>query len=132
MFGSAASAGSSRIIVDGILALAVGSLILAFPGATAMTAILLVAGWSFVNGVTDLSAGVAVARAGGRSWPLAVSGVASLATSILAVALPGLTLAGIVTLVGFWQVAAGALAVAAAWRARETLPGAPLALAAGG
>src|SRR5262245_23839270 len=86
MFRSEAQAGSSRLIVDGLLALVVGGLILAFPGVTALTAVVLFAGWTFLNGVTEITAGVSVARAGGRSWPHAVSGIASLTTAVLAVA----------------------------------------------
>jgi uncharacterized membrane protein HdeD (DUF308 family) len=132
MFRSEAQAGSSRLIVDGILALVVGGLILAFPGVTALTAVVLVASWSFVNGATEIAAGVSVAGAGGRSWPHALSGIASLAAAGLAITHPGLTLVGLVTIVGVWQVVAGLLAIGAAWQARDTLPGTALAMTAGG
>lgn len=107
---------SHRLILDGLLAVAVGVLILAFPGATALTAVGLVAVWSTVNGVNDLASGVVAARAGGRAWPLVITGLLSVAAAILVLSAPVASLLGIATIVGFWQVAVGATGLASAIR----------------
>jgi uncharacterized membrane protein HdeD (DUF308 family) len=107
---------SHRLILDGLLAVAVGVLILAFPGATALTAVGLVAVWSTVNGVNDLASGIATARTGGRAWPLVITGLLSVTAAIVVLSAPVATLLGIATIVGFWQVAVGATGLVAAIR----------------
>ena len=107
MFRTFATRQANRLIVDGLLALAVGMAMVLFPGATALTAVGLVAVWSAVNGLTDLGAGLGAARSGGRAWPLVINGLLAIATTILVLTAPVATLLGIATLVGIWQLLVG-------------------------
>jgi uncharacterized membrane protein HdeD (DUF308 family) len=107
------------LVLQGILGILFGVLAIAFPGIALVTLAYLFAAWAIVSGVSQLAEGYRVAEARGRSWPFAVMGVVSIAAGILAALIPGITILGLVLLLGSWLVILGALMVYTAWRIRR-------------
>jgi uncharacterized membrane protein HdeD (DUF308 family) len=96
-----------------ILALAVGVIALVLPGPTLAALVLLVGAYLVVEGVLSLVAALRAARRK-RRWGASVAkGVVDLAAGVLTFFLPGLTLLGLVYLLGVWAIFTGVLEIVA-------------------
>ena len=111
------------LALQGVLGILFGVLAILFPGIALVTLAYLFAAWAIVSGASQLVEGYRVAEARGRSWPFAVMGVVSIAAGILAALIPGITILGLVLLLGSWLVILGALMVYTAWRIRREVTG---------
>jgi uncharacterized membrane protein HdeD (DUF308 family) len=111
------------LVLQGILGIAFGILAILFPGLALVTLAYIFAIWAIVSGLSHLGEGMRVAEARGRSWPFAVIGVISLLAGVLAVIVPGITVFGLVLLLGAWLVTQGAMEVYTAYRIRREVTG---------
>jgi uncharacterized membrane protein HdeD (DUF308 family) len=111
------------LVLQGILGIAFGILAFLFPGLALVTLAYIFAIWAIVSGLSHLGEGMRVAEARGRSWPFAVIGVISLLAGVLAVIVPGITVFGLVLLLGAWLVTQGAMEVYTAYRIRREVTG---------
>lgn len=111
------------LVLQGILGIVFGVLAILFPDIALVTLAYLFAAWAIVSGASQLVEGYRVAEARGRSWPFAVMGVVSIVAGILAALIPGITVLGLVLLLGSWLVILGALMVYTAWRIRREVTG---------
>jgi uncharacterized membrane protein HdeD (DUF308 family) len=111
------------LVLQGILGIAFGILAILFPGLALVTLAYIFAIWAIVSGLSHLGEGMRVAEARGRSWPFAVIGVISLLAGVLAVIVPGITVFGLVLLLGAWLVTQGAMEVYTAYRIRREITG---------
>ena len=111
------------LVLQGILGIVFGILALLFPDLALVTLAYLFAAWAIVTGVSHLAEGTRVAEARGRSWPFAVTGVISIVAGIIAAFLPGITILGLVLLLGAWLVTQGVMEIYTAWRIRREVTG---------
>jgi uncharacterized membrane protein HdeD (DUF308 family) len=111
------------LVLQGILGIAFGVLAILFPGLALVTLAYIFAIWAIVSGLSHLGEGMRVAEARGRSWPFAVIGVISLLAGVIAVIVPGITIFGLVLLLGAWLVTQGAMEVYTAYRIRREVAG---------
>jgi uncharacterized membrane protein HdeD (DUF308 family) len=111
------------LVIQGIMGIAFGILAILFPGLALVTLAYIFAIWAIVSGLSHLGEGMRVAEARGRSWPFAVIGVISLLAGVLAVIVPGITVFGLVLLLGAWLVTQGAMEVYTAYRIRREITG---------
>ena len=111
------------LVVQGVLGILFGVLAIAFPGIALLTLAYLFAAWALITGASQIGEGWRVAETRGRSWPFAVMGVVSIAAGILAALIPGITIYGLVVLLGAWFVVQGVMEVYAAWRIRAEVTG---------
>lgn len=111
------------LALQGILGILFGVVAIAFPDIALVTLALLFAAWAFVSGVSQLAEGWRVAEARGRSWPFAVAGIVSVLAGIIAAIVPGITILGIVLVLGSWLVIQGVMEVYAAWQIRREVTG---------
>jgi uncharacterized membrane protein HdeD (DUF308 family) len=111
------------LVVQGVLGILFGVLAIVFPGIALLTLAYLFAAWALISGVSQLAEGWRVAEHRGRSWPFAVMGVISIAAGILAALIPGITILGLVVLLGAWFVIQGVMEVYTAWRIRAEVSG---------
>jgi uncharacterized membrane protein HdeD (DUF308 family) len=109
------------LVLQGILGIAFGILAIAYPNITLVTLAYLFAAWAIIAGVAEIAEGWRVAEFRGKSWPFAVSGVASIVAGLIAAFLPGLTIAGLLLFLGIWLVIAGVMEIYAAWKIREAV-----------
>jgi uncharacterized membrane protein HdeD (DUF308 family) len=111
------------LVVQGILGILFGILAIVFPGIALVTLAYLFAAWAIVAGASQLIEGWRVAEARGRSWPFAVMGVVSIVAGLLAALIPGITILGLVLLLGAWLVIQGVMEVYTAWQIRREVTG---------
>jgi uncharacterized membrane protein HdeD (DUF308 family) len=111
------------LVVQGILGILFGILAILFPGIALVTLAYLFAAWAIVAGASQLIEGWRVAEARGRSWPFALMGVVSIVAGILAALIPGITILGLVLLLGAWLVIQGVMEVYTAWQIRREVTG---------
>lgn len=111
------------LALQGILGILFGVLAIAFPDIALVTIAYLFAAWAIVAGVSQLAEGWRVAEARGRSWPFALMGVVSILAGIFAALIPGITILGLVLLLGSWLVIQGVMEVYTAWRIRREVTG---------
>ena len=111
------------LVLQGVLGITFGILAIIFPGLALVTLAYIFAIWAIVSGLSHLGEGMRVAEARGRSWPFAVIGVISLLAGVLALIVPGITVLGLVLLLGAWLVTQGAMEVYTAYRIRREVTG---------
>ena len=111
------------LVLQGILGIVFGILAILFPDLALVTLAYFFAAWAIVAGVSHLAEGMRVAEARGRSWPFAVSGVLSIVAGIIAAVVPGITILGLVLLLGVWLVTQGVMEVYTAYRIRREITG---------
>lgn len=111
------------LVLQGILGIVFGILAILFPGLALVTLAYIFAFWAIVSGLSHLGEGMRVAEARGRSWPFAVIGVISVLAGVIAVIVPGITVLGLVLLLGAWLVVQGVMEVYTAYRIRREVSG---------
>jgi uncharacterized membrane protein HdeD (DUF308 family) len=111
------------LVLQGVLGILFGILVILFPALALTTLAYIFAAWALISGASQLGEGVRVAEARGRSWPFAVSGVISIAAGLIAAFLPGITILGLILLLGYWLVIQGVMEIYAAWRIRREITG---------
>jgi len=107
------------LVLQGVLGILFGVLAILFPDLALTTVAYIFAAWALIAGFSQLGDGLRVAEARGRSWPFAVSGVISIVAGIIAAVVPGITILGLVLVLGYWLVIQGIMEVYAAWRIRR-------------
>jgi uncharacterized membrane protein HdeD (DUF308 family) len=111
------------LVVQGALGILFGVLAIAFPDIALLTLAYLFAAWAIISGASAVAEGWRVAETRGRSWPFAVMGVVSIVAGILAALIPGITIYGLIVLLGAWFVVQGVMEVYTAWRIRAEVSG---------
>jgi len=111
------------LVVQGVLGILFGVLAIIFPDIALLTLAYLFAAWALISGFSALAEGWRVAETRGRSWPFAVMGVVSIVAGILAALIPGITIYGLIVLLGAWFVVQGVMEVYTAWRIRAEVSG---------
>ena len=111
------------LVLQGILGILFGVLALVFPGIALVTLAYVFAAWAIVTGASHLIEGWRVAEHRGRSWPFAVMGALGVIAGILAALIPGITIAGLILLLGAWLLVQGVMEVYTAWRIRREVTG---------
>jgi uncharacterized membrane protein HdeD (DUF308 family) len=111
------------LVLQGALGILFGVVAIAFPDIALITLAYFFAAWLLIAGFTQVAEGWRVAEARGRSWPFALMGVVSIVAGILAALIPGITILGLVLLLGSWLVIVGVMEIYAAWRIRKEVSG---------
>lgn len=109
--------GPARVIatVTGVVAMLAGAAMLAWPGATALVLLWLIALRAAVIGVAEIMIATHVDRYAPGSWLIATMGVLSILVAVLLVANPAGGLLVIVRVFGIYAAVLGLLTVAEAW-----------------
>ena len=109
---------STSLIAQGILALAVGVIALAWPSVTVLALVILFAVYAFIAAGMQAVRAFSSAKAGPVFGHLLL-GLADLAAGVIALAWPGPTALVLVLIVGVWAVIAGLVEIAVAFGAGE-------------
>ncbi len=109
---------STSLIVRGILAVAIGIMALAWPGATVLALVILFAVYAFMASGLEAARAFSSRDAGPVFGHLLV-GLIDLAAGILALVWPGPTALVLVLIVGSWAVVTGLFEIFAAFQAGE-------------
>ena len=110
-------------LIRGLLALAFGIALLAFPLAGLFVIAILFGAYAFVDGVLALVAATRMRHAGGSWGWLLLEGVVGIVAGICAALWLGLAVLTLAVLLGAWAIVTGVLAIASAFTARLHVPG---------
>jgi uncharacterized membrane protein HdeD (DUF308 family) len=106
-------------VVTGLLSIAAGVVIIAWPAPGIVALAIFLAAWLIVIGTTTLAGGFAVRKLLPNWWLLSILGVLEVALGVLALANPGATLAAIITVGGIWAVVAGVMRIVMAFAVKR-------------
>ncbi len=104
--------------IMGALGIVAGIVTFAWPDATALTLLYVVAFWAIAMGVMQMMAAIALRREiDGEFW-MGLGGLVSVVFGAVLILFPGAGLLSLVWLVGFWAITFGASSVGLAFRLR--------------
>jgi uncharacterized membrane protein HdeD (DUF308 family) len=106
-------------IVTGLLSVAAGVVIIAWPEPSLIVLGIFLGAWLIVVGTLTIAGAFAASAVMSEWWLLLLTGLAEVALGVLALADPGATLAAIITVGGIWAVAIGATRVVLAFQLRN-------------
>jgi uncharacterized membrane protein HdeD (DUF308 family) len=109
-------------LIRGLLALAFGIAVLAYPLAGLFTIAILFAAYAFADGIVALIAAVRMQHSGGTWGWLLFEGLIGILAGICAAIYPGLAVYTLAILFGAWAIITGVLAIASAFSARQHIP----------
>lgn len=109
-------------VVEGLAGIAVGAVVVLWPGPTVRVLFFLLAAWLLVLGIVSILAAVAMSRSRGSGWhwPLAF-GLVSTLFAILLIARPQTALAVFGVLLGLFAFVGGALNLVSGFAVREVV-----------
>jgi uncharacterized membrane protein HdeD (DUF308 family) len=105
--------------VTGLLSIAAGVVIIAWPSPSLIVLGIFLGSWLIVVGTLTISGAFAARKVLPDWWLLLLLGVVEVPLGVLALADPGATLAALITVGGIWAVAIGAMRIVLAFRLRE-------------
>jgi uncharacterized membrane protein HdeD (DUF308 family) len=97
------------LLLRGILGIAVGIIVLAWPGITALILLYLIAIWAVVSGVVQIASAFSGRWAGGMKAMLAIAGALFIIFGIFLFIFPGSGALGIIWFIGAFAVVIGVL-----------------------
>jgi uncharacterized membrane protein HdeD (DUF308 family) len=107
------------LLVEAIVSLAAGLIALFRPGITAVGLLVVAAAWAFLMGIFEIMAAIRLRKLITGEWMLALSGVFSVALSVLLVAFPKAGLLTMIWWIGAYAIVFGVTLVALGLRLRS-------------
>jgi uncharacterized membrane protein HdeD (DUF308 family) len=105
--------------VTGLLSVAAGIVIIAWPSPSLIVLGIFLGSWLIVVGTISVSGALAARRLMPDWWLLLILGVSEVVLGVLALADPGATLAALITVGGIWAIVIGAMRVVLAFQIRH-------------
>jgi uncharacterized membrane protein HdeD (DUF308 family) len=105
--------------LTGLLSVAAGIVIIAWPKPSLIVLGIFLGSWLIVVGTISVSGAFAARRVMSDWWLLLILGVSEVILGVLALADPGATLAALITVGGIWAVVIGAMRVVLAFQIRH-------------
>ncbi len=105
-------------LVGAIVAIAAGVITLAWPSATDLVVLYIVAIWAIVSGVIEVAAAFSFPVRDWAAWLLAAGGLVSIVVGILLISFPGDGIVGLAWLIGLYALFIGLLHVVIGFKMR--------------
>ena len=106
-------------VVTGLLYIATGIVIIAWPGPGVIAVAIFLGAWLIVSGTLGIAGAFAARRLLPDWWLLLLVGVLEIPLGVLALAAPGETLAALITVAGIWAVAVGVMRIVIAFELKR-------------
>jgi uncharacterized membrane protein HdeD (DUF308 family) len=106
-------------VITGLLRIATGTLIIAWPGPGLVAVAIVLGAWLIVSGTIAVTGAFAARRLLPDWWLALLIGLVEIPLGILAIADPGATLAALITVAGIWAVTIGVLRVVLAFEVKN-------------
>jgi uncharacterized membrane protein HdeD (DUF308 family) len=107
------------LLAEGILGILAGIFAFAYPGATALIFLYIIAFWAVFTGITEIVAVFTMRGSAAQEWALAIAGIISVLFGIVLFLFPGSGILSILWLVGIYAIIFGALFVVRAFQLRS-------------
>jgi uncharacterized membrane protein HdeD (DUF308 family) len=125
--GSAKPAPTWWLIVVGLLGIAAGLVIFAYPGLTAILLVIFIGAWAMVHGIFEIIGAIQLRKEIDNEWMLILGGVLSVLFGGLIMLAPGAGALGLVWAVAAYSIVFGILFIALALRLKKHNPAATTA-----
>jgi uncharacterized membrane protein HdeD (DUF308 family) len=106
-------------VVAGLLSIASGIVIIAWPGPGVLAVAIFLGAWLIVSGTLAITGAFAARRLLPDWWLLLILGVLEIALGVLVLAAPGAALAALITVAGIWAVAIGVMRIVIAFELKR-------------
>jgi len=106
-------------VIAGLLSIAAGILIIAWPGPGVLAVAIILGSWLIVSGTLGIAGAFAARRLLPDWWLLLILGVVEIPLGVLALAAPGATLAALITVAGIWAVVVGVMRIVIAFELKR-------------
>jgi uncharacterized membrane protein HdeD (DUF308 family) len=106
-------------VVAGLLSIAAGIAIIAWPGPGVLAVAIFLGAWLIVSGTVTITSAFAARRLLPDWWLLLIVGVLEIPLGVLALAAPGAALAALITVAGIWAVAIGVMRIVIAFELKR-------------
>jgi uncharacterized membrane protein HdeD (DUF308 family) len=106
-------------IITGLLSIASGVLIIAWPEPGLLAVAVVLGAWLIVMGTLTITGAFAARELLPNWWLLLIVGTLEISLGVLALANPGATLAALITVAGIWAVAVGVMRVVLAFEVKQ-------------
>jgi uncharacterized membrane protein HdeD (DUF308 family) len=106
-------------VLTGLLSVASGIAIIVWPGPGVLAVAIFLGAWLIVSGTIAITGAFAARRLLPDWWLLLIMGVLEIPLGVLALAAPGATLAGLVTVAGIWAVVIGVMRIVVAFELKH-------------
>jgi uncharacterized membrane protein HdeD (DUF308 family) len=106
-------------VVAGLLSIATGIVIIAWPGPGVLAVAIFLGAWLIVSGTVTITSAFAARRLLPDWWLLLILGVLEIPLGVLALAAPGAALAALITVAGIWAVAIGVMRIVIAFELKR-------------
>jgi len=106
-------------VVTGLLSIATGIVVIAWPGPGIVALAIFLGAWLIVIGTLTISGAFAARRVLSDWWLLLITGLLEIPLGVLALANPGATLAALITVGGIWAVAIGVMRIVLAFQLKR-------------
>jgi uncharacterized membrane protein HdeD (DUF308 family) len=100
------------LVVEGLAGIAVGVIVLVWPGPSALALLYLIAAWAIAVGLLQLALAFALPFSGGRSLLLGLGGLLSIAFGVIMFAHPGTGAVALLALIAAFAFVTGVMQVA--------------------
>ena len=107
------------LLLSGIVGIGAAAISVVWPGITALALVYVVSAWALITGAFEIAAAVKLRKEIEGEWMLALSGVLSIALSVLLALFPDAGAIGLVWYLGAYAMILGILMVALGWRLRR-------------
>jgi uncharacterized membrane protein HdeD (DUF308 family) len=107
------------LAVVGVVGIAAGIMAMAWPGATAIAILLLIASWAIIIGVMQILGAIRLRKEIDNEWMLGLAGLLSVALGVFLFAQPGAGALAMVWWIGILAIATGAVYIGLALKLRK-------------
>jgi uncharacterized membrane protein HdeD (DUF308 family) len=106
-------------VVTGLLSIASGIVIIAWPGPGVLAVAIFLGAWLIVSGTLTITGAFAARRLLPDWWLLLILGLLEIPLGVLALAAPGAALAALITVAGIWAVVIGVMRIVIAFELKR-------------
>jgi uncharacterized membrane protein HdeD (DUF308 family) len=110
------------VLIEGLVGIAAGILVFAWPHITILVMLMLIASWAIILGVFEVAAAFSSERTAGERWMAGIAGALSIVFGILLFRRPLPGLLTLIWLFGFYAIVWGITLIAHSMQQRRALP----------
>jgi uncharacterized membrane protein HdeD (DUF308 family) len=117
--GSAKPVPTWWLVVVGLLGIAAGIIIFAWPGITAILLVLFIGAWALVHGIFEIIGAIKLRKEIDNEWMLILGGALSVLFGLIVLIAPGAGALGLIWAIASYSIVFGILFIALALRLRK-------------
>lgn len=107
------------VLLRGVIAVLFGLLCFAYPGITLIVMTIMFGAYALLDGVLAFASAISTARGQPRWWSTLLEGIVGIIAGLFILIWPGITVFGLLYLIGAWAVITGIFEITAAVRLRQ-------------